>query len=480
MLCNGVFDLLHIGHIRHLNQARQHGDVLLVTVTADAAVQKGPGRPVFNAQLRAEVVASLGGVDYVAVNPDPSVEPVLRLVRPHVYACGPEENNGGNGERSAKAHAVLLDEIGCTAVTTGEIMFSSTGLINRFFLNFPEELQQYLSVFRGRCSAEEIVAALRRMKALRVLMIGDAIIDDYHYCHTLGTSSKDPVLVVHYESSDMFAGGVLAAANHAANFAGQVSLSTVIGSRERHEDFIRSALNPAIKPRFFTQDGAPTLVKRRYVEGYSFNKLFEVYHMDDRGLSPERDQQLCDWLTDQLPAHDIVIVTDFGHGALSDRARRLLETGAPFLAVNTQANAGNRGFHTIARYRRADFVSIAEHELRLETRQGRSRLRPDVIRVAERLNCRLFAVTRGKRGCVIRHADGTYVEVPAFALKVVDRIGAGDAFFTVTALAARLGLAPEIIGFIGNVVGALAVEIIGNARAVDSESVENFIDSLLK
>lgn len=65
---HGTFDLLHLGHVRHLEAARKLGDALIVTVTADRFVNKGPGRPVFNAELRAEMLATLAYVDWVAIN----------------------------------------------------------------------------------------------------------------------------------------------------------------------------------------------------------------------------------------------------------------------------------------------------------------------------------------------------------------------------------------------------------------------------
>src|SRR5437762_7877076 len=80
--CHGVFDLLHIGHVRHFEQAGQLGDVLVVTLTPDRFVNKGGGRPAFTETLRAEFVAALACVDYVAVNRWPSAVETIRLLRP--------------------------------------------------------------------------------------------------------------------------------------------------------------------------------------------------------------------------------------------------------------------------------------------------------------------------------------------------------------------------------------------------------------
>jgi sugar/nucleoside kinase (ribokinase family) len=100
--------------------------------------------------------------------------------------------------------------------------------------------------------------------------------------------------------------------------------------------------------------------------------------------------------------------------------------------------------------------------------------------LAKRLHCHQFVVTRGRKGCTIRWNDGGFVEVPAFAQKVVDRVGAGDAFFAVTSLAAAQGVKSEVLGFIGNAVGSLAVEIIGNQKSIDKSSTLKYITALFK
>ena len=85
VLCHGVFDLVHMGHVRHLQAARAEGDVLIVTITTKSHVNKGPGRPVFNDDLRAEMLAAMEQVDWVAVSPYPSAEKIIDAVKPSVY-----------------------------------------------------------------------------------------------------------------------------------------------------------------------------------------------------------------------------------------------------------------------------------------------------------------------------------------------------------------------------------------------------------
>jgi rfaE bifunctional protein nucleotidyltransferase chain/domain len=90
VLCNGCFDLLHVGHVRYLQDARAHGDLLVVALNSDAstAALKGPGRPIQKEQERAEIIAALECVDYVTLFEAPTVDALLRRLRPDVHAKG--------------------------------------------------------------------------------------------------------------------------------------------------------------------------------------------------------------------------------------------------------------------------------------------------------------------------------------------------------------------------------------------------------
>ena len=79
--CHGVFDLLHIGHINHFKAAKELGDILVVTITSDQYVFKGPNRPAFNQQNRLEALAALNDIDYVALNNSPTAVIAINKLR---------------------------------------------------------------------------------------------------------------------------------------------------------------------------------------------------------------------------------------------------------------------------------------------------------------------------------------------------------------------------------------------------------------
>jgi len=181
-----------------------------------------------------------------------------------------------------------------------------------------------------------------------------------------------------------------------------------------------------------------------------------------------------------LPLYDVVIVADYGHGMMTKEASSVICDKARFLAINTQANAGNRGYNTIYKYPRADFVSIAEHEIRLEFRNSKGDLKDMAVALSQKTGNSRVMVTLGKRGCLGYSKDDGFFEVPAFTQHVVDRIGAGDALLSLTALCVALQAPMEVVGFVGNVVGAEAVQIIGNKTSIERASLFKHIVSLLK
>ena len=479
--CHGVFDLLHVGHIKHLESAKKLGDVLIVTLTPDRFVNKGPGRPVFNENLRAEAIAALACVDYVAINQWPTAIETIKLLKPDVYVKGVEYKDAAKditGKITDEELAVR--EAGGRLEFTEDITFSSSHLINRHASVFSESVREYLSAFARLHNKADVLAYLERARNLKVLVVGETIIDEYQYCTAIGKSSKEPTLVVKSLSTEKFAGGILAVANHVANFSDHVTMLTVLGDLHPQEEFVRSHVNDKIHRLLLRRKDAPTIVKRRLIEQYFFTKMIEVYEINDVDLDDEDNRRFCDSLAKEISSHDLVVVVDYGHGLLSRDAINILCEKSKFLAVNAQANAGNLGYHTISMYPRANYVTITESEIRLEARSRRGELKKMVEEVAGKLACDRFVVTRGSNGCLCYDKKTGFVEVPAFAGKVVDRIGAGDAFLSITALCAMQQAPMDVIGFIGNAAGAQAVATVGNKEPIGRVALLKQIETLLK
>jgi len=480
--CHGVFDLLHIGHIRHFEQAKKLGDILVVTLTPDEHVNKGPNRPAFKQELRAEAIAALDCVDYVAINQWPLAAETIKMLSPDYYVKG-QDYKDSDQDRTG---GILLEEtavksVGGQIAFTDDIVFSSTNLLNEHMPVLNGASNEYLNSFTSRYSVGDVVNFLDGASGLKVLVIGETIIDEYVYCDALGKSGKEPVLVSRQVDTERFAGGVIAVANHISALCDNPDLLTILGRDPEQEAFIHGKVDSKINKLFLYEEGDdPTIIKRRFVEQTHFQKLFEVYVMGDGEHKPAQSEILCRKLEEILPNYDVVVINDYGHGMLGPEEVEVLCAKAPFLAVNTQVNAGNMGFNTVSKYHRSDFLCVSETELRLEARSRRRDIKDIMLDVGERLNCDRMIITRGISGCLTYTKDHGISEIPAFGTKVVDRVGAGDAMFAVASLCVAQNAPMEIAGFIGNAVGAEAVAIVGHRSSTQKIQLIRHIESILK
>ncbi|MBI4676448.1 MAG: adenylyltransferase/cytidyltransferase family protein [Elusimicrobia bacterium] len=479
-LCHGVFDVVHPGHIVHFKEAAHRADLVVVTVTPDRFVNKGPGRPVFNESLRLEALAAVEYVDHVVLNEWPTAVETIALLKPDLYVKGAQYADPRRDvTEKIKEEEEAVRKAGGKLVFTGGFTASSSSIINRFFSVYPPETQEYLRDFGQRHGSAGIIRQMKRLSKLRALVVGEAILDEYCYCIPLGKSPKEFIVATKFLSEERFAGGAAATANHVAGFCGEVALVTALGPDPGDREFFAGKSRPNVSILPLVQAGRPTIRKRRFLEPAFLTKMFEIQHLDDAAMDAGSEARLGAIIEKQAPKCDLVIVNDFGHGMLTKKLRDFLSSTRKFVALNTQTNSANMGFNAVTNYRRADYVVIDEPELRLAARDKYGALPELVARTRRSLRARDFVVSRGPSGSAVLSNSG-WAEAPALATRIVDRTGAGDALFAVTSPCARLGMAPEVLAFVGNCAGALAVETVCNREPVDPVRLYRFLESLLR
>lgn len=481
VLCHGVFDVLHPGHIRHLEAAKREGDVLIISVTPDRYVNKGPGRPIFPDSLRSEVLASLAPVDFVTINEWPTAVETIKLLKPSVFVKGNDyKDRDKDVTGGIQEEENAIESVGGRIVFTNEISFSSSSLSNSLFNLYSQETAAFLDGFRKRVTEEEMTTNVNKAADCKTLVIGDIIIDEYHYCAPMGKSPKENVIVTRHLSNESFAGGVLAAANHLASLCRTVDLVTCLGPERHFEDFVRSHLKKNVHPTLFSRNDAPTIVKRRFVEPSFMRKLFEICFLNGDNLPEPVEKEIYNHLDRILPNYDLVLVTDFGHGLMSPRLIDLICRKAKFLAVNAQTNSANAGFNLVTKYPKADYICIDEPEARLAMHDRTTPLEKIIEQLSEQLKARFVTVTHGNNGCIVYCREKGSFKIPVFTKTVVDTVGAGDAFLSISSPCVAMGVPMEFAGFIGNAAGALKVGIVGNRSSVEKAPLLKYITTLLK
>lgn len=480
--CHGVYDLLHPGHIRHFNSAKEYGDILVVTITADRFVRKGPGRPAFNQNLRAESLANIAAVDFVCVLEYPTGIEGIIAIKPDFYVKGPDYKKKED-DITAKIFEEedAVEAVGGQMVFTEDLQFSSSKLINAYLDTYPQHVMEYLKNIASKYELNYVLETLASIKDIKILMIGDTIIDEYHYCSPLGKSAKESIVANKYLSEEQFAGGCLGTANHVAQLTRNVDLLTVLGEKDSKEDLVRSRLDPYINPQLVKRRDCVTTTKRRYisVDGGT-KKLFEVVFIDDHLLTGKEETEVLSFLDGNIESYDLVIVSDYGHGLITKSIMELLCRRAKCLALNVQTNSANLGFNLVTKYKRADFVCIDERELRLATQDRFSDLNLLIENVQGILGCKQIVSTRGAKGALSYNAQEGFHESVAFAQQSVDTMGSGDAFYGYAAACFAIGMSQDLISFVGNAAGAIKVQIVGNREPVRYVDLAKFITRLFK
>ncbi len=479
--CHGVFDIVHLGHIRHFNLAKKEGDVLVVSLTRDKYVRRGPGRPIFNEHLRAEALASLAVTDYVSIVDSPTAIEFIKLIRPDIYAKGndyKEKDKDVTGKIFEEEEAVK--SVGGRLVFTDDISFSSSKLINDHLDVYSPQTNKYLKMIGKKYPIDMITQSLNALRKLQVLVIGDAIIDQYHYCLPLGKSSKEPLVVNRFVSEESFAGGSLATANNVASLCEEVHLLTVLGEQNSFQDFIEKHLAENVKPRFFYRTDTGTIIKRRFVNHGTNRKQFEICYIKDDDIRKDEETKILDHLKKAIRNYDLVIVSDYGHGLLTERIIRLICDRAKYLAINVQTNSANTGFNLVTKYPRANCVCVDEMELRFAAHDRFSDLRILGKTVYDQIGCEYIIATRGNLGSLSYSPAFGFHETPAFSDRVIDAVGAGDAFFAFVSPCFAGGMPQDLVSFVGNAVGSLAVQIVCNREPVSYVDLIKFITRLLK
>ena len=481
--CHGVFDLLHPGHIRHFKEAKKQGTKLVVSVTPDRYVNKGPGRPAFNEALRVETLASLNCVDYVVLNDSPDAVSCIKKIKPNIYVKGKEYADHASDITGKIAEEVRAVQAGDgTIYYTDDIVFSSSSLLNKYYDNSSPELRAFLAEMKEQYTIDDLLGKVEELKDLRVLIVGDAIIDEYQFTEPMGQSGKGLHMVARCQKNERYLGGSLIIANHIAQFSDHVTLLTSIGEECPHKPLIDELIDPNVKTEFIKQPKHSTLTKKRYViqDGNRLSKLFETYSTNDSLLTQAETEDVITYLGNHSKDFDLVLVCDFGNGFTNPLIVDALSELPNFLAVNTQTNSGNRGFNVVTHYRRADLISLNEPELRLSAHDRYSSMQGLAADISEVLQCRNICITQGVKGVFCSSEEEPEIHIPALVSNTVDRVGAGDSFFALAAMCAAKGFPISLAGFFGSIASAINVQIVGNKQPIKKIPFNKFLTRLLK
>jgi len=481
VMCHGVFDVVHPGHLEHFMQAKALGNILILSVTGDIFVNKGPGRPVFTQEVRANFLASIEVVDFVVISNSSSAVEMIETIKPHYYVKGDEYQDTKSdltGKIVLEKRAV--ESYGGKLVFTGGFKSSSSKLINLSNLSLSATAYSKLRDLKERIKAEYVNEWLDTLFEVKPYVLGEFIVDEYSQCSALSKSSKDPLLAFEIHGTESFIGGAAAIAHNIGSWNLSCNLGLVMNQADSHIlSLLESELPISVHLDNFFEEDFRTIRKHRFVDRPSRVRLFEYYDYNPRPISEVTSSEITKRLSRRLASTGPVIVADYGHGFFTSYLIDWLIKSKFFLAVNTQANAGNRGYNTISKYSRADFICLNGGELELELRKRNLRYEVIVPEIMKQHNARNALVTLGGEGMLVFGNNQDFVHIPALATNVLDRVGAGDAVLSIASLLSFVGAPIEVIGIIASVVAAHEVSQLGHKTSMSILDIKRAVNGVL-
>jgi rfaE bifunctional protein kinase chain/domain/rfaE bifunctional protein nucleotidyltransferase chain/domain len=478
-LCHGVFDLLHLGHIKHFEEAKKNCDILIVSVTQNKFIKKGPGRPAFNEIQRMEVLSSLEFIDYVTLSDQESSIDVINEIKPNVYFKGPDykDTNLDFTKKILLENKAVIKN-GGRIYTTKAKKFSSSSLLNSH-TNILTEEQKYISKkIKKKYSFSQIKEIVESLYNIKPLVIGELIIDQYFFCEALGKSGKEPMLVLKDKYNESYLGGAAAICRHLSPFCKNINFISIIGEKKENLNFIKINLPKNIKYFFLKKKNSPTIIKKRFLDEITKSKLLGVYLLEDNLINNAEEKIIIKRFNSFSKKSDLTILSDYGHGMISKNLSGIIKHKSKFIAVNAQINAANIGHHTLQNYASVDFMIINENELRHEMRTKNEDIFKISKQLAKKLKIKYLAVTQGSKGVLLYNKNKFY-KCPAFERNALDKVGAGDSMLSLLSICIFKKIDINLSLLICSFAASQSIRTIGNKVSTDKNTLIKEIEHFL-
>lgn len=477
IMCHGVFDVVHPGHLRHLLYAKNKADILVTSITADAHISKGVYRPHIPQDLRALNLAAFETVDYVLIDQNATpLENIARL-QPDFFAKGYEYTESGVAQKTLEEAEILRRYGGEIIFTPGDIVYSSSRLIN---LAPPSIRTEKLLTFmeNEQLTFDSLRNSLSQLKGKRVHVVGDTIVDSYTQTAMIGGQTKTPTMSVLYERRDDFIGGAAVVAEHLRAAGAEVHFSTVLGD-DKLKDFVLAGLaksgvtcNPIIDAT------RPTTNKNAIVAGGY--RLLKIDTLDNRSISDEIEQKLKNTISSI--ACDAVVFSDFRHGIFNRRTIPALISGIPAGAYKVADSQVASRWGNITEFKGFDLITPNEREARFALADQDSGIRPLASTLYDTAQCKTLILKLGERGVLTcRSSDheslDSFVVVDSFVDHVVDAVGAGDALLAYATLSKLTTGSDAVATILGSLAAACECEYDGNVP-ITPEDVRRKLDAI--
>jgi rfaE bifunctional protein kinase chain/domain/rfaE bifunctional protein nucleotidyltransferase chain/domain len=470
VMCHGVFDLVHPGHIRHLLYAKGKADVLVVSITSDVHIGKGPYRPYVPQDLRALNLAALDMVDHVIVDQHATPLDNLARIQPDFFAKGYEYQEGGLHPKTTEELEVVKSYGGEILFTPGDIVYSSSAIIDNGPPNLSVDKLIALMDAEG-VTFTRLRRTLDKFRGIEIHIVGDTIVDTLTHTTLIGGMTKAPTPSVRLDNRVDYIGGAAIVAAHLAAAGARVTLSTVLGDDPLMEFVLHELGRAGVDCKPIIDRTRPTSQKNTFMCGDY--RLLKVDTVDNRSITDLEVERIATQIA-FTPAQAIIFA-DFRHGIFNRRTIPGLVRAMPATTFRVADSQVATRWGNILDFTGFDLITPNEREARFALADQDTGVRPLIARLHAEAGCRVVILKLGDRGLLTCRADDYVYVVDTFAERVVDAVGAGDALLAYATLAMVADGSDVVASILGSFAAGRECEVEGNLP-VAPEAVLRKID----
>ncbi len=454
---SGNFNVIHPGHLRLLNFASSCGDFLVVGVAKDGANGVFIGE-----DLRLEGIKAISIVDFAFLL-EGSIEKFLTELKPAIVVKGKEYEDQYNEEQS------VLDKYGGKLLfSSGDVLFSSLDILRQeiYENNFSAIQKPKDFPIRHGFNTCKLIDLMRKFASLRVVVLGDLIVDEYVTCDPLGMSQEDPTIVVTPIKHHLFVGGAGIVASHARGMGAYVKYFGVSGNDQMAKFATKELKKQGVETFLIEDESRPTTLKQRY---RALGKtLLRVNHLRQHEIGHDLIAQIINELENTLDEVDLVVFSDFNYGGLpqlliEEVIVRCKKRGVRMVADSqSSSQVGD-----ISRFKEMMLITPTEHEARLAMRESGVGLAFLAESLQKKTNAANVFITLGSEGLLVKPPndakDGFSIDqLGAFNKTPKDVSGAGDSLLICASLALIAGASIWESAYLGSIAAACQVSRVGN------------------
>ncbi len=478
-MVHGVFDIIHFGHILYFKEAKSKVDYLIVSVTSDEYVNKGPGKPIFALNKRLEVLKSIKYIDEVVVSKEKTAIKNITRIKPDLYIKGKDYKDiKSDISKQIIKEKKAVEKYGGKLLFTNSELHSSSSIANDVFNYINEDIRKILNSLNKKLFESNLLKLINTKTSKKILVMGDPILDILRFVEPSGKSNKSNVISTKYINEEINAGGTLLAANFLSLFCKNIYL--FFSGSDQDLKLIKKYLNKNIKI-IFLKTNNKIIKKIRYIDKYSKNRLFQNNFNEKSTLLEIEENKIINKIKNIQNNFDEILFFDYGYFYSSKKIINLVKKFHKKITINCQSNSYNFGFNIADKYKVGKTLSMDEAEYRLVSRNKEENLLNLIKKNKNKFNqFSNLIITQGKKGCYLSTKNKIYY-VPCVVNISIDSTGSGDIFlsmFFITQIYKKFSLIESLI--LAHIAAGLHANQLGNRFNVSSSDIYKILCNINK